>query len=99
MLPSLLVRAARPCSSLVVPLYRHIPHPVQQCCPPCHAGAVRAPGRLGRGSDPPCCSAAQHTTAAVHLTGSAATYDAIVWQGRPKRGEPPLRKPVGAELG
>lgn len=36
---------------------------------------------------------------AVHLTGSAATYDAIVWQGKPKRGNPPLNKPVGAELG
>jgi hypothetical protein len=35
----------------------------------------------------------------VHLTGSAATYDAIVWQGKPKRGNPPLNKPVGAELG
>ncbi|KAL4444976.1 hypothetical protein ABPG77_004026 [Micractinium sp. CCAP 211/92] len=35
----------------------------------------------------------------VHLTGSAATYDAIVWQGRPKQGDPPFAKPVGAELG
>ena len=37
--------------------------------------------------------------APVHLTGSAATYDAIVWQGRPKEGEPPYPKAVGAELG
>ncbi len=37
--------------------------------------------------------------AAVHLTGSAATHDAIVWQGKPKQGEPPYQKPVGAELG
>ncbi len=35
----------------------------------------------------------------VHLTGSASTYDAIVWQGHPKRGEPPFNKSVGAELG
>ncbi|PSC73701.1 NAD-dependent aldehyde dehydrogenase [Micractinium conductrix] len=39
------------------------------------------------------------TVASVHLTGSAATYDAVVWQGRPKQGDPPLKKPVGAELG
>ena len=37
--------------------------------------------------------------ASVHLTGSAATYNAIVWQGRPKHGDPPFAKPVGAELG
>lgn len=37
--------------------------------------------------------------ASVHLTGSAATHDAIVWQGKPKQGEPPYKKPVGAELG
>ena len=37
--------------------------------------------------------------ASIHLTGSAATYDAIVWQGQPKEGEPPCRKEVGAELG
>lgn len=35
----------------------------------------------------------------VHLTGSAATYDAIVWNGQPKVGAPPFSKPVGAELG
>lgn len=37
--------------------------------------------------------------ASVHLTGSAATYDAIVWQGRAKQGGPPFDKAVGAELG
>lgn len=37
--------------------------------------------------------------ASVHLTGSAATHDAIVWQGKPKHGKPPFTKPVGAELG
>ncbi len=38
---------------------------------------------------------------AVHLTGSEATYNAIVWQGQtPKQGvEPPFTKPVDAELG
>jgi len=35
----------------------------------------------------------------VHLTGSAATYDAIVWGGKPKVGSPPFTKPVSAELG
>lgn len=35
----------------------------------------------------------------IHLTGSAATYDAIVWQGKPKKGAPPCAKHVGAELG
>ncbi len=38
----------------------------------------------------------------VHLTGSAATYDAIVWQGQAKHGPSkhlPLKKPVYAELG
>lgn len=43
--------------------------------------------------------------ASIHLTGSAATYDAIVWQGKDKAkeaaGHPEglLGKPVGAELG
>lgn len=38
--------------------------------------------------------------AAVHLTGSAQTHDAIVWQGKPKTGgPPPFKKPVRAELG
>lgn len=39
--------------------------------------------------------------ASVHLTGSVATYDAIVWQGKPKKKgvAPPFSKPVGAELG
>lgn len=38
---------------------------------------------------------------AVHLTGSAATYDAIVWQGQPKTPgtPPPFTKHVSAELG
>jgi acyl-CoA reductase-like NAD-dependent aldehyde dehydrogenase len=38
---------------------------------------------------------------AVHLTGSEATYNAIMWQGQePKKGvEPPFTKPVDAELG
>jgi acyl-CoA reductase-like NAD-dependent aldehyde dehydrogenase len=38
---------------------------------------------------------------AVHLTGSEATYNAIVWQGKqPKKGvQPPFTKPVDAELG
>ncbi|GAB4824152.1 hypothetical protein N2152v2_011198 [Parachlorella kessleri] len=35
----------------------------------------------------------------IHLTGSQATYDAIVWQGKLKVGAPPLKKAVGAELG
>lgn len=35
----------------------------------------------------------------IHLTGSSSTYDAIVWQGRPKSGTPPLHKAVSAELG
>uniref|UniRef100_A0A1D2A582 Aldehyde dehydrogenase domain-containing protein n=1 Tax=Auxenochlorella protothecoides TaxID=3075 RepID=A0A1D2A582_AUXPR len=35
----------------------------------------------------------------IHLTGAAATYDAIVWQGKPKVGDPPCTKHVGAELG
>lgn len=37
----------------------------------------------------------------IHLTGSAATYDAIVWQGQEKGPgkTPPLDKPVSAELG
>ena len=39
--------------------------------------------------------------ASVHLTGSVATYDAVVWQGKPKKKgiAPPFAKPVGAELG
>lgn len=40
------------------------------------------------------------TVASVHLTGSARTFNSIVWHGEPKPGEePPFRKPVGAELG
>lgn len=38
----------------------------------------------------------------IHLTGSEATYDSIVWKGQDKTkatGPPPLRKHVGAELG
>lgn len=35
----------------------------------------------------------------VHITGSDKTYDAIVWQGKPKSGEPALKKPITAELG
>ena len=37
----------------------------------------------------------------VHITGSDKTYDAIVWQGQPKRADapPPYTKPVSAELG
>ncbi|BDA42382.1 hypothetical protein COCOBI_03-2690 [Coccomyxa sp. Obi] len=35
----------------------------------------------------------------IHLTGSSATYDAVVWGGQKKVGEPPLKKEVGAELG
>ena len=42
---------------------------------------------------------AHPAAAAVHLTGSAATHDAIVWQGRPKEAEPPLATPCSAELG
>ncbi|KAL4447993.1 hypothetical protein ABPG75_005212 [Micractinium tetrahymenae] len=45
------------------------------------------------------CLCSHQGVTSVHLTGSAATYDAIVWQGRPKRGAPPFKKPVGAELG
>ncbi|GBF87574.1 NAD-dependent aldehyde dehydrogenase [Raphidocelis subcapitata] len=39
--------------------------------------------------------------ASIHLTGSADTYNAIVWGGRdvPRVGEPPLKKEVTAELG
>ena len=41
-----------------------------------------------------------HKVTSVHLTGSEATYDAIVWQGKkPKVGTPPFTKPVAAELG
>lgn len=39
------------------------------------------------------------TVSAVHFTGSADTYDAIVWQGKPKKGSPPFSKPVTGELG
>lgn len=37
----------------------------------------------------------------IHLTGSADTYNAIVWGGRdaPRVGRPPLQKEVSAELG
>lgn len=37
----------------------------------------------------------------VHLTGSADTFDAIVWGpgNKEKKGEPVLKKPVHAELG
>lgn len=37
----------------------------------------------------------------IHLTGSEATYDSIVWKGKDKTKEasPPLGKPVSAELG
>ncbi|KAK3267573.1 hypothetical protein CYMTET_23876 [Cymbomonas tetramitiformis] len=35
----------------------------------------------------------------VHMTGSAATWDAIVWQGKPKVGKPPFPKFCGGELG
>lgn len=36
----------------------------------------------------------------IHLTGSAATYDAIVWEGQPKTSSaPPCTKEVSAELG
>lgn len=35
----------------------------------------------------------------VHLTGSPATYDAIVWDGKTKQETPPYTKTVSAELG
>jgi len=35
----------------------------------------------------------------VHLTGSMATYDAVVWKGQDKTGRPPFDKHVSAELG
>lgn len=35
----------------------------------------------------------------IHITGSDKTYDAVVWQGQPKVGTPPLTKHVTAELG
>ena len=35
----------------------------------------------------------------IHMTGSGRTYDAIKWQGKPKVGEPPFKKHIGAELG
>jgi len=35
----------------------------------------------------------------MHITGSDATHDAIVWQGQPKQGVPPYTKPVTSELG
>ena len=35
----------------------------------------------------------------MHITGSDATHDAIVWQGQPKRGTAPYTKPVTSELG
>jgi len=41
----------------------------------------------------------------IHITGSSATYDAVVWgrgeevEERKQRGEPRLAKPVSAELG
>lgn len=38
----------------------------------------------------------------IHLTGSEATFDSIVWRGQDKTkgsGPPPFRKHVGAELG
>ena len=37
--------------------------------------------------------------ATVHVTGSGATFDAIVWQGKRKQGAPPFPKHVHAELG
>lgn len=40
-----------------------------------------------------------HQIKSIHLTGSAETFDAIVWQGKAKIGSPPLQKPVSAELG
>jgi hypothetical protein len=33
------------------------------------------------------------------ITGSNQTHDAIVWQGKPKVGTPPMAKPVDSELG
>ena len=35
----------------------------------------------------------------VHITGSGATFDAIVWQGRAKQGTPPFQKAIAGELG
>lgn len=36
----------------------------------------------------------------VHLTGSARTFDSIVWrENKEKKGEPPFKKQVSAELG
>jgi len=35
----------------------------------------------------------------IHMTGSHHTHDAIVWQGQPKVGTPPLTKRVDSELG
>ncbi|MBA8816925.1 acyl-CoA reductase-like NAD-dependent aldehyde dehydrogenase [Microbacterium halimionae] len=35
----------------------------------------------------------------VHITGSAATFDAIVWGGDKERADPALQTPITAELG
>ena len=35
----------------------------------------------------------------IHMTGSTATFDAIMWMGGPKVGKPKLNKPVHGELG
>jgi acyl-CoA reductase-like NAD-dependent aldehyde dehydrogenase len=45
--------------------------------------------------------AADARVEALHLTGSAATFDALVWRGAPKSesAPPPFPKPVHAELG
>lgn len=71
------------------------------------AGVEALERRPGCGHRAPCPAPPLHTAASsassasppVHLTGSAATYDAIVWQGQPKTGNPPFKKHVGEELG